>query len=396
MAKTKTPPFLSRLSKPGKEFVDRVASGHRDLPFGEFIAKQWKDAITDDDWTRPSFLKLINHLAERFPKLTKEQVTLLLRLRRFEDGLEDAAAARRAVRNDPAELVLGLRTCYRTKFAIRGRWQTGCDMDQLLPMCACGEIELARRVANGRRGASSAIPNPSELINIATVAWLNDDKETQAMTISEIESTSMKYVSPWEQAELKAFCAAHRGDAQAVAGRIGDLLSSIKKLRDKTDISLVINLRAHGLYRLLQATSPKLVEKFDVTQGYPWDPEVHAWCDDYPVSSEAWDFTAISDELHQIVVKGKVPEWLPKHPGFYEIELLEADPSNELLMQVIDGKVSYTEHNPMTIVSACPVVFLYEYDQEIAEQYCQRLNTAGGKAKVTKSRGGQYRPIRSN
>lgn len=206
-SKTKT--FLSRLSKPGKEFVERASSGNRDLSFDEFIAKQWNEAITEADWAQASFLKLVQSLSDLFPKLTREQIALMLRLHRFADRLEDPVVARRAVREDPAELVLGLRMTHRIDFALRGRWKNDCDIAHLLSMCACGDIELASQVAKGRRGACSAIPNASELIDIATVAWLNKENETKAIVVEEIESTSMKYVQPWEQAILKAFSAAH-------------------------------------------------------------------------------------------------------------------------------------------------------------------------------------------
>jgi hypothetical protein len=394
MPSGKIKPFLSRLGKRGKEIVEHAAGEHRDLPFEEFVAKRWAQAITDDR-ALPAMPKLTNQLSELFPKLSAEQVVLMLRLKEFGDSLDEVAAARRALRDDPAELVLGLRMTYRTAFALRGRWNTDCDVDQLLPMCAVGDIEFARRVAKGRRGACHAIPHPGELINIATVARLNNDRETEEIVVKEIEATSMKYVSPWEQAMLRAFCAAHHRDSVAVAGRISDLLDSIKKLRDKKDIDHIINLWAHGLYRLFENDSPELVASFDATQGFPWDPEVHAWCDEHPAFSEDWDFSAISKELHQIVVLGKVPGWLPKLPPFYQVELLEADPTKEDVLDVVDGKLGYSEHDPMTIINACPVVFLYEYEQESAEQTCRRLNAVGCKATVGKQKEQPYRPIGS-
>lgn len=122
---------------------------------------------------------------------------------------------------------------------------------------------------------------------------------------------------------------------------------------------------------------------------------MHAWCDEQPAFSEEWDLKPLSKDLHEIAALGKVPGWLPKHPGFYQVELLEADAGNEQLMQTIDGKLSFSEHKPKTIVDACPLVFLYEYDQENAEMTCKRLIAAGGEAKVTKAKDEPYRPIRS-
>ena len=262
-----------------------------------------------------------------------------------------------------------------------------------LAMCAVGDIDLARRVAKGRRGAASAILNPVELIQVATVAWLNEDRETQEIVVKEIQNTSMKHVNPWEGATLLTYCAAYHNDAAAIAQHLGELLTSIQKLRNKTDISHVINLDAHGIYRLLQNDSPDLVEAFDVTQSFPWDAEVHAWCDEHPVGTESFDFRSLSKELHQIVAKRKMPAWLPKPEAFYHVELLEVDPSAPDAIEAIDGKLSYSEHDPMTIVDACPLVFLHEYDQENAERTCSRLVANGCKAKIVRSKPGPYRPI---
>jgi hypothetical protein len=395
MAGHKSKSFLSRLGKRGKEIAERAAYKERELTFDELIAKRWGEAITDADWAADHFQRLVDRLRETYPKLSTDQIELMLRLQRFRDRLEKTAVARRVVLEDPTELVLGLRMTYRVAYAVRGQWKSGCDVDQLLPMCAVGDIEFARRVAKGRRGASHAIPHPGELINIATVAWLNKDRDTEEIVVKEIEATSMKYVSPWEQAMLAAFCAAHHRDSAAVAGRISDLLDSIKKLRDKKDIDHIINLWAHGLYRLFENDSPELVESFDATQGFPWDPEVHAWCDEHPAFSEDWDFSAISKELHQIVVSGKVPRWLPKLPAFYQVELLEADPAKEDVLDVVDSQLSYSEHDPMTIINAFPVVFHFELEQEIAEDKCRKLNMVGCKARVSKQKEQPYRPISS-
>ena len=384
--------FLSRLGKSGREVVDRVSSKCRDLAFDEYIAKCWNDAIAWSDRSRPGQLKSCETLKECFPSLTDEQVDEMFRLLHFSEDVEWTAAARRAVFDDPAELVQGLRLAYRTLFALRGRWQNSCELDQLLPLCAVGDIEIARQVAKGRRGALSAVPNPVELTTIATVAWLNEDTETQEIIVREIESMSMKYVRPWEEALLRAFCAAHHNDAKSVASQIGNLLSSIQKLRDKTDTSHIINLDAHGLYRLLESASPQLVEEFDVTQGFPWDPEVHAWCSDHPLSSEKWDFRGFSKSLHQIVAKQKVPAWLPKLV-FYQVELLEADPTNPDVVAAVEGRMSFSQHDPMTVIKACPVVYLYELDLEIAELWCRRLVASACKAKVSKMKPQPYRPV---
>ena len=392
MGDAKKKSFVSRLGKYGKEFVERVAAKSSGLGFDEHIAKCWSDAVAYSDRSRRGQLTSCEKLKTIFPALTDQQVDQMFRLLEFAESVEYSAAARRAALDDPAELVMAVRLAYRTHFAIRGRWRNRCDLDQLLPMCAVGDIELARRVAKGRRGAASAVPHAGELISIATVAWLNKDTETQAIVVQEIEAMSMKYVNPWDEAVLRAFCAAHHSDADGVANQIGNLLTSIKKLRDKTDTSHVINLEAHGLYRLLQSDSPELVQSFDATQGFPWDPEVHAWCDENPSSAETWDLVRLSKDLHQIVVKRKIPSWLPKLE-FYQVELLEADPTNPDVVTAVDGKMSSGQHDPMTVINACPVVFLYEYEKDIAEDTCRRLNMSGCKARVSKQKAQPYRSI---
>lgn len=392
MGDAKKKSFVSRLGKHGKDFVERVSAKSRDLGFDEHIAKCWSDAVAYSDRSRRGQLESCENLKKRCPSLTDEQVDQMFRLLEFAELVEYSAVARRAAFDDPAELVMGLRLAYRTFFAIRGRWRNRCDLDQLLPMCAVGDIEIARQVAKGRRGACSAVPHSGELVSIATVAWLNEDTETQEIVVQEIEAMSMKYVKPWDEAVLRAFCAAHHSDADGVANQICNLLTSIKKLREKTDISHVIILEAHGLYRLLESGSPELVQSFDVTQGFPWDPEVHAWCDENPSSAQTWDLTGLSKDLHQIVVKRKVPSWLPKLE-FYQVELLEADPTNPDVVTAVDGKMSSGQHDPMTVINACPVVFLYEYELETAEDTCRRLNMSGCKARVSKQKAQPYRPI---
>lgn len=394
MTAPKTKPFLSRLTKSGQQFVNRVAVEDRDLSFTDLLKKRWTASIPDEhDEYLP---KSRQTLKDCFPKLTDQQIDSMLWLHRFGNHFDDVAVGRRALLDDPAELVQGLRIHYRVAFALRGRWDQQCDVDQLLPMCASGDLDFARRVAKGRRGACHALLSPTEQISVATVSWLNQDDETLAILVDEIDATSMKYVQPWDQATLLAFCAAVRGEAAEVAVQMGLLLESVRRLRDKTDIDRVVNLNAHGLYRLFESTSPKLVQAFDAAQGFPWDPEMHAWCQEHPVSDHSHDIAEISKLLHDIVVNGNVPRWLPRPATMFQVELTEGDPDNAELLDIIDCHLSYSEHRPKPLVEACPVVLLHEYPQEYAESFCQDLNDAGATARAQETSGMPYRPIGSD
>src|SRR5262249_22805365 len=146
---------------------------------------------------------------------------------------------------------------------------------------------------------------------------------------------------------------------ELVAGGLAMMLAGKYQ---KDDMDDAISLVAHGLYRICECVSPDLVAAFDVGSPGPWDTEVHALCQSPQNPVEGLDLTSVAPELHDMIVLGKVPEWLKPVPQeLYELVLLGGDAKQRDLLELI-GRCAGTRGGPRgakQVLECYPVVLCW-------------------------------------
>lgn len=381
------------LSQVGKKARDEIAkfmeSRDGSLSLHEFMKKRWSwYDISNDEKIAKRQEKRRAELANRYTNWSANEVDTSLRLWQCSIDLNDVAISRRVALDDPGELGRGL--------AVANRFHelNNTVEDGVVAICASGDVNLARRLLNGRMFPRRAVVSREFLHMDVIYGLLQNDSEVVKRLIPLF--AAQKDVRPWLEGIYVALSGVFENRADVVARGLELHMTGIHKMQQKSELMGAVNLTVHGLYRLIEWMSPELVSKFDVTQPFPWDAEFHAWTQDNPHPLAELDFTDISPVLHDFLVHGKMPQWMIVPPQrLYELVLLGGDTNSKELLNEVErnggGNGSLKSAKALLANAPCSLQWGIPKDQlDYLERCCEYLEKAGGQAEVREMKNREF------
>lgn len=279
------------------------------LPLHDFIAARWdvrahmQSSYKNDTSSR--FQERYDGCAKRYPDLSSEEVESLLSLKNVARDLRAYSFTRRAATGEAGELVRGLTVFERLQQAL------GEDrLSNILDACAIGEMdsvtELARQFGSVDK---KHFERGGDIHGCCVISLIRRDMNVLHKIRPELEKKSQ---SGWAKTLSSVLLGVIDADPQRVASSLTEFLDAARRTKQKDELNDIVNLLAHGLYRLCEWYDPQLVSEFDVESPYPWDAKFHAWCKAHPDSLPDMNLSDVSPLLHEIAVKRRIPEWLKK------------------------------------------------------------------------------------
>ncbi|MEZ6040061.1 MAG: hypothetical protein R3C20_06120 [Planctomycetaceae bacterium] len=388
MAKRRSKSYKSQLTKAGKNYVD-LFSASSDWSLSEYLDRTWKDAQQFLDTAAEQ--SRCQTLAEGYPEFPREHISELGMLFELRTKFENEGVARRVLCDDVAEMEI-LRAHYRLWFALRSFEPPGIDIRHLLFFCGVGEVEFAKELAMGRRGANTLFLHSSEMVWAATTAMLNRQYDTVRLIIDKANSFRRNSFTDREWNILKLFQAALDRDSRAVADLLNERVEQTRRQRIKPGFEEVVALDAHGLYWLLADIDPSLLSDFDPTRGHPWDAEFHDWCVQNPANESILGGSA--PHVVRDVLQRNTPTWMPQPAPLYDVILCEGDVENAALVQVVDECFDcHNVYDPKRVFGILPTTVYFETSHKFATKVAGRITAAGGKAEVRMTEGTPYQSV---
>ncbi len=173
----------------------------------------------------------------------------------------------------------------------------------MLRALAAGDVFVIQRFAEVTPPRATTGERAWKLLHAGITAAVLRDDDRLAAAISEYDT--------WDKPKTYISCiyASFRGlldnDENLVVEGLQSLLKTSKKISQLYEIFKVISLETHGMYELCRWYKPQLVEKFDITQGLPWDQGLYSWVRQNEGARPFYDVTSLSPDLQ---------EWLEKLP----------------------------------------------------------------------------------
>lgn len=390
MAKARKSLF-SQLSKQAREDISRIMRQmDGELPLHEFLAKRWNHKAF---WHRPQLsaegnaqmkARRIQDTKERFPQFTDEQIDLYSSFFAIHVDLREVAIARRIVLEDPAEMARGLALNARLYRLLWSGIKSWVETEVLIEQCAIRQADSAAVWVQGYRAGKDAIIDTGEVLDIGYVSILQRNwKALRVVASRPADEKSDGFV----EALYTYLLGLDRGEPALVANGLNEHLLSIHRMRNKDGLSDAVNLAAQGLYRLAEWIDPVLVSEFDVDQPRPWDAEFHHYCQEHPDPLADMDLSPISPELHDVLIRNQLPEWLPKGP----------DPTWEVVLTGMGEQTNFERGMAQYrraiegFLHDGPVVIRWNQPRKHAEHVCKEYAGAGGITEIRPTSGPDYR-----
>jgi hypothetical protein len=369
-------------------FADQVEA---QWPLEQLLARAWDvEAFRRACGWREDTARLIANWQSLLPDWTPEQIRTALSIECVGQYSWLNPIARRIVRDDPAELGVGLCVVNRVQWLHRRLMeQTGLGPEEnevtFLPLAlAVRDIELARQFVTAPVVQEQG--EVDKLISQAVSAAWSHNPDGARAAAERLNKRKMDHSQKWM---CKCLLGVARDDADLVTEGLQQAIDEENRERWK-ERGETINLWAHGYFRLCERVSPALVAKFNISQSPAWDAGFHAWTSIHDNALEGIDLTGISPLLHNAVVRLQLPPWwrVPDEPespnDICEVTLTAIGPNPAKVSETLQVFCRQWKEEMIDLAARVPIVAISGIPRFAGVKLRKLLYEAGAAATVAK------------